>query len=467
MEHSETATSRQAYESFGQMSKQKHRYALVGTGGRAKMYVDALAGAYRENNELVALCDLSQTRMDWYNDLLVEEHDHPTVATYHAGDFDRMVAETKPDTVIVTTMDSTHHQYIIRAMELGCDAISEKPMTIDSEKARAIFEAIERTGRNLRVTFNYRYAPISTKVRELLMQGVIGRPLHVNFQWVLDTFHGADYFRRWHREKDKSGGLLVHKATHHFDLINWWLDSYPQEVFAMGGLFFYGRENAARRGEKYSYNRYTNEAAALSDPFALRLDENPTMRALYLEAETETNYLRDRNVFGDNISAEDTMSVTARYDNGVLLTYSLIAYSPWEGYRVAITGDKGRLEVEVVEQVGKQFVAGQEETVQSDSEVATKLRGKHIWVFPMFGSPYEVEIPEGKGGHGGGDRVMLEQIFAEDPPSDPFARAASHIDGAASILLGIAANQSIASNRPVRVRDLLALPEKQLSQNKP
>jgi predicted dehydrogenase len=443
------------------MAAKKHRYALVGTGGRAKMYVDALASTFRENNELVALCDLSQTRMDWYNDLLAENHDHPPVPTYHADDFDRMVAETKPDTVIVTTMDSTHHEYIVRAMELGCDAITEKPMTIDAEKARAIFDAIERTGRKLRVTFNYRYAPISTKVRELLMQGVIGRPLHVNFQWVLDTFHGADYFRRWHREKDKSGGLLVHKATHHFDLINWWLQSYPDEVFAMGGLFFYGRENAAKRGEQYNYQRYTNEEAAKNDPFALRLDANPTLKALYLDAEKDTNYLRDRNVFGDNISAEDTMSVTARYENGVILTYSLIAYSPWEGYRIAVTGDKGRIEVELVEQVGKQFVAGAEETIQRDPEAEAKFRGQHIWVFPMFGRPYEVEIPQGVGGHGGGDSVMLEQIFSDNPPADPFNRAASHIDGAASILLGIAANESIATDRPVRVRDLLALPEKQ------
>lgn len=442
------------------MTVGKKRYAIVGTGGRAKMFVDALARTYRVNNELVALCDLSQTRMDWYNDLLAEEYQHPEVPTFHADDFDRMVEEVKPDTIIVTTMDSTHHEYIIRAMELGCDAISEKPMTIDAEKARAIFDAIERTGQKLRVTFNYRYAPISTKVRELIMRGVIGRPLHVNFQWVLDTFHGADYFRRWHREKDKSGGLLVHKATHHFDLINWWLQSYPTEVFAMGGLFFYGRENAAQRGQNYSYNRYTNEDAAKDDPFALRLDTNPTLKALYLDAEKDTNYLRDRNVFGDNISVEDTMSVTARYENGTLLTYSLLAYSPWEGYRIAVTGDKGRIEVDLVEQVGKQFVAGAEETLQQDADAVAKFGGKHIWVFPMFGRPYEVEIPEGKGGHGGGDAVMLEQIFAETPPRDPFNRAASHIDGAASILLGIAANEAIATGKPIQVRDLVQLPSK-------
>lgn len=439
------------------------RYALVGTGGRARMFVDAIAGPYHDSAQLVAFCDLSQTRMDWYNAALADRYDYPELPTYHADDFDRMVAETKPDVVIVTTMDSTHHQYIIRAMELGCDAISEKPMTTDAAKANAIFDTIERTGRNLRVTFNYRYAPIATTARDIIMQGKIGRPLHVDFSWVLDTSHGADYFRRWHREKDKSGGLLVHKATHHFDLINWWVDSYPAQVFAMGDLRFYGRENAAARGESYDYDRYTGQAAAADDPFALRLDENDTLRDLYLNAEAETGYLRDRNVFGDNITAEDTMNVTARYRNGVMLSYSLLAYSPWEGYRVAVTGDRGRMEVDLVESVGKQFVAGQEETLetkeQMQAEIKAEFGGTHIRVFPMFGKPYEVEIPVAEGGgHGGADPIMLEQIFSPNPPHDPYNRAASHIDGAASILMGVAANESIATGQMIRVDDLLKLP---------
>ena len=262
------------------MSDTRKRYALVGTGGRAQMFIDAIVSTYRENAVMVGLCDLSQTRMDWHNQQIAEEFDAAPIATYTADNFDQMVAETKPDTIIVTSMDSTHHLYINRAMELGCDAISEKPMTIDAAKARSIFETIDRTGRSLRVTFNYRYTPVATKVRELLMQGVVGRPLHVNFQWVLDTFHGADYFRRWHREKDKSGGLMVHKATHHFDLINWWLASYPKQVFAFGDLLFYGRENAAKRGENYNYTRYTGVEAAATDPFALTLDQHPAMRGL-------------------------------------------------------------------------------------------------------------------------------------------------------------------------------------------
>ncbi|MBZ0293178.1 MAG: Gfo/Idh/MocA family oxidoreductase [Anaerolineae bacterium] len=435
---------------------QRKRYALVGTGSRAGMYVEAITSTYKAYSELVALCDVSQARMDWYNTMLCDHLQLDPVPTYKATDFDHMIEETKPDIVIVTTMDTLHHQYIIRAMELGCDVITEKPMTNTAEKANAIFDIIERTGKTLRVTFNYRYAPAYTKLRELVRDGVVGRPLHVDFSWILDTYHGADYFRRWHREKENSGGLMVHKATHHFDLVNWWIDSYPQEVFALGDLMFYGKENAEARGEHYDYSRYTGAPEAQDDPFALFLDKNPVLKGLYLDAEPESGYIRDRNVFGEPITIEDTMCVTARYRNGVLLSYSLIAYSPWEGLKVAITGTKGRVELDIVESVEQQ------KDTEELNVTASKGAFKHteIRAFPMFGTPYTVEIPKGIGGHGGGDKVMLEQIFSPNPPADPFNRAASHIDGAASILLGISANRSMATRELVQVDSLLKLPPK-------
>src|SRR5258706_1658312 len=235
---------------------QRKRYALIGTGSRSGLYIQALTNTYKDIAELVALCDVSQTRMNWYNTQLEVSGIAPR-PTYKAADFDQMIAETRPDTVIVTTIDATHHRYIARAMELGCDAITDKPMTTDAEKIRTIFDTIERTGKSLRVCFNYRYAPAYTKLRESIMQGAIGRPLAVDFSWILDPSHGADYFRRWRREKANCGGLLVHKATHHFDLVNWWIDSYPETVFAMGNLLFYGRENARAPRRKYPFKRHT------------------------------------------------------------------------------------------------------------------------------------------------------------------------------------------------------------------
>ncbi len=209
------------------------------------------------------------------------------VATYSVDKFDDMIREQKPDIVIVTSVDRTHHKYNIRAMEPGCDVITEKPMTTTAEKCQEILDAQKRTGREVRVSFNYRYTPLHTKCREVIANGDIGEVFSVHFEWLLDTSHGADYFRRWHRDKRNSGGLLVHKSTHHFDLVNFWINSRPKTVFAFGDLNFYGRENAENRGITKFYNRSTGNPNAEGDPFALDLTKYDINENLYLKAEHE------------------------------------------------------------------------------------------------------------------------------------------------------------------------------------
>lgn len=425
------------------MSKKK--YVIVGTGGRAEFFYSELITTYKETSELVAICDVNQTRMNYANQLLVDKYNYHAVATYKAEDFDRMIEEHKPDFVLVCTIDRTHHKYIIRAMELGCDVISEKPMTTDEEKCKEIFDAIERTGQNLRVTFNYRYAPHNTKIREVIMDGTIGEILSVNFEWLLNTEHGADYFRRWHRDKRNSGGLLVHKSTHHFDLMNFWLDSKPDTVFAMGDLRYYGKENAEKRGITEFYQRAYGSEAAQNDPFALHLDQNEHLKSMYLDAEHEDGYQRDQSVFGDNISIEDTMSVMVKYKNKTVMNYSLNAYMPWEGFIIVFNGTEGRMEVRVTE---KSYVNS-----GGKKENEGALEGMSIVIYPHFKEPYSVEFEQGAGGHGGGDPVMLRDIF-EKKQEDRFNRAASHIDGALSIMTGIAANRSIRTGQPVKIDDL-------------
>ncbi|WP_409345047.1 Gfo/Idh/MocA family protein [Paenibacillus sp. MBLB4367] len=426
----------------------RKRYALVGTGGRAEFFYGALASGFREHSELVAFCDINATRLDYANRLLQEKYDHPPVPVYKADQFDAMIEREKPDTVIVTSIDRTHHTYIIRAMELGCDVISEKPMTVDEEKCNRIVDAVNRTGRKLRVTFNYRYAPHNTKVRELIMDGVIGDVNSVHFEWLLDTLHGADYFRRWHRDKRNSGGLLVHKSTHHFDLVNFWLGTKPETVFGMGGLMFYGRENAERRGVTSFYQRAHGSEAAQDDPFALHMESNAHLKALYLDAEKDDGYQRDQSVFGDGISIEDTLGVMVRYESKAVLTYSLNAYMPWEGFNVVFNGTKGRIELKVVER------AYVNSGGKKEDEGATS--SKQLTVYPMFGRAYDVPIEERAGGHGGGDPILLNDLFGVPEP-DRFNRAASHVDGAVSILTGIAGNVSLRAGRPVRIDELVKL----------
>ncbi|MBQ8756278.1 MAG: Gfo/Idh/MocA family oxidoreductase [Lentisphaeria bacterium] len=440
----------------------RKKYVLVGTGSRCSMYLDAIAKDFSDVAEICALCDTNQTRMNFRRDQLKEKFGIGPLPTYKAADFDKMIADIKPDKVIVTSMDRTHHKYICRAMELGCDVVTEKPMTVDAEKCQQIIDTKNRTGRDLIVTFNYRYSPRNTKIKELLMQGIAGEITSVTFEWLLDTSHGADYFRRWHRNKNNSGGLLVHKSTHHFDLMNWWLNSMPKTVFCMADLKFYGKENAEKRGVTEFYSRSRGSAVAAKDPFALHIDENDKnseMMKLYYDAEHEDSYYRDQSVFGDGISIEDNMNVMVRYENNVVMNYCLYAHAPWEGYRVCFNGTKGRLEFNVVE---KSFVdaEGQEDFARPGMREISgdkKEMVPEIIFQPLWGKAQEIPYEEGdKSGHGGGDARLLTHVL-RGADNDPLGHAAGYIDGAKSILTGIAANISIKTGLPVTVKDLVDL----------
>ena len=437
------------------MSKKK--YVLVGTGGRSSMFIDAVVSSYKDVAELKAFCDTNQTRMNYWNNYVQKEHGYPELPTYKAQDFDKMIEEQKPDTVIVTSMDRTHHKYICRAMELGCDVVSEKPMTVDEVKCQQIIDTKKKTGRHLTVTFNYRYSPRNTKIKEVIKSGIVGDITSIHFEWVLDTSHGADYFRRWHRDKRNSGGLMVHKSTHHFDLVNWWIDSAPKTVFAMGDLKFYGKENAENRGVTKFYTRARGSEVAAKDPFALNPSEkDERLLGLYYDAEHEDQYYRDQSVFGDGISIEDNIGVMVRYENNVVMTYALNAHCPWEGYRVCFNGTKGRLEFNVVE---KSYVSGEHEDFNQpgmrELEGDKKEIVPEIIFQPHWGKPQVISYEQGdKGGHGGGDVRLLNDVFL-GKGEDPLGHAAGYIDGARSILTGIAANISMKTGLPVNVKELV------------
>ncbi len=431
---------------FAQAVTPRRRFAIVGCGSRHKMYQDAIETTYKDHAQLVALCDLNPGRLEVARQLSAK-NGAPVPAGYAPPDFEKMIKETKTDFIIVTTVDATHADYIVRGLEAGCDVISEKPLTTTAEMCQRILDATKRTGRHLRVTFNYRYSPPRTQVKDILMNGEIGDVLSVDFHWMLNTTHGADYFRRWHGQKKNSGGLMIHKASHHFDLVNWWLGAMPATVFATGKREFYTPAMAQRFGLKSHHERCHTCPEQEQCGFFFSLANNPSLKALYLDQEKHDGYFRDQCVFAPRIDIEDTMNVLVTYDNKVTLAYSLNAFNAWEGYHIVFNGTKGRLEHTIVEST---YVSGTD-AVQggiADNGVTTRI-------IPLRGAPRRIEAWSGTGGHGGGDKVMLDEIFLPDVPADKYLRASNEHAGAASILIGVAANQCFRTGQPVVIKDLV------------
>lgn len=402
------------------------KIALVGAGARAlHMFAKPFAEELRGLVAPVGVYDSNPVRAR----LLGEACGIPVY-----DDFRRMLREAKPDTVLVASTDATHHTYLIAAMEAGCDVISEKPMTIDAGKCKAIVEAEDRTGRAVTVTFNMRFMPYFARVKELLRDGSVGDISHIALEWFLDRQHGADYFRRWHAQLANSGGLLVHKSTHHFDIVNWWLGSEPRDVHAFGDRRFYG-PTREERGERCLTCAYGRTCELYWDG-----SQDDFVRRYYLQAEGEDGYIRDRCVFGEHIDIHDTMSVNVRYASGALLTYSLVAYSPVEGWKATITGSKGRMEL-------ANLYRGPQ------AELAAEANHT-IRIVKSDGAIELEDVPVVAGGHGGGDERLRRMLFVGDV-EDTLGQQAGSRAGAMSLLIGDAANRSIAAGGVVSIAELL------------
>lgn len=426
----------------------KKRYAIVGMSHRAlRLFVDAMLAQYKSATEIVAYVDISQERMDMMN-----KAKGTKIPTYTADRYEVMLDEIKPDVVIVASIDSTHHTYVIGALKRDMDVLCEKPLTTDAEKVRDILMAEKKSKGRVTVTFNYRYMPHSTKIRELMAEGRVGRVINLDMSYYLDTYHGSSYFMRWNRRRDMSGGLCTHKCSHHFDLIQWWIDQKPTEVFAYGGRSYYGKNgprNPSKKDGRFCpscderracvyYMRWHRDEWRGGISKGHDDDHVSGVQALSHYA----NHDARKCIYDSDIDIEDHYNAVIKFDQGAILNYNLNASVPYEGYRLGINGLDGRLETEFLE-----FRQGVRPPIG--------IRNGQITVMELFGATDTIEAMTAKGNHFGGDPLMQDEFFNGPDPDIKVSRMAPLADGALAVLTGIAMRESIDTGKPVKIRDLL------------
>ena len=403
------------------------------------MYAKPLLKNFPEYSELVGLFDHNLPRLEAATELLGAKLPLYT-------DFQTMLRQARPDGVIVTTRDSTHAEYIIQTLDAGARAISEKPLCVDGRQCRAILAAAKkarRKGARCFVTHNMRYGPEETEIKRLVDTGALGQVKAINFHENLDRRHGADYFRRWHRIKKNSGGLLIHKASHHFDFLNWVAGATPDLLTAQGGLLFYGKNGPFR------HPRCEGCPHAAKCDFHVDLWSQKNTRRLYKDAEQADGYIRDACVFDRKIDIEDQAAVLYTYRNGIRVTYSLTAFATYEGMHIQIEGAAGRLELKTIHNtsfaMGNAVVQGMEQ-----------LTGQQFTLYRPKEGVRNVEVPKLEGSHGGSDPQLQFDFFGRPFDAPPTARMAPVEEAVQAVLIGHAANVSIAKDsRPVRVQEFL------------
>jgi predicted dehydrogenase len=436
------------FEPFALSTTKKILVAQVGTGHRGSgFWGKDLISNFKDVLEFVGLHDINPGRAAYAKQIY--GGDIPVFAS-----FDEMLAKVQADYIIVTTVDATHDEFIVKALNKGFNVITEKPMTTDEVKCQRILDAEKKSGKKVIVAFNYRHSVHNIQLKELLAAERVGKITSVDFHWYLNVHHGADYFRRWHGRLGKSGSLWVHKATHHFDLLNWWLNSEPVEVMAYGSLEHYGKNNSFR-STKCRDCEYKDKCKFYWD-----ITKDKRLVDLYVKNEQHDGYIRDGCVWSNEIDIWDKMSAQIIYANGVIANYSLTTYSPYEGWKIAFNGMKGRIDTweDIPFMQKTQDDQAKKHAVEmSNADDGVKGEVREIIAMDNFEKNFEVyTTPRISAGHGGGDVRMQRRMFV-DTNDNPHHIMAGTRDGAMSILIGIAARRSIKEKRPVKISELTDL----------
>lgn len=397
-----------------------NRIAVVGCGLRIVAFAKALTETYNEHHTIVGLMDTDPGKMAGFAKRTKLEN------VPQFTDFDTMCAEVRPDMVIIGTIDTFHADYIIRALDKKIGVISEKPLCTTQEQCLAIREACRRNPEVFAVTsHNSRYRPVARTLKKVLDSGVIGEVQSVEYRELLDRIHGKSYFRRWNSRRKFSNGLQLHKSSHHFDKLNFLLDSHAVEVCATGSLVAYGAD-------------VPHEFEGTRCCECPHKDECPDFFA-YDESLYDRNaYTPDMCIWSKEIDIEDNFSATIKFANGVLAAYTLCAYADYEGEVINIQGTKGRVEAR---QLSYSSSADDLHNMKSTME-------ESIRIF-RFGQPVEeVPIIRGFGSHGGADAHIFSELFAVPPA----ATLPGIEDGIQAVLTGAAIVKSMQSRQPESVQ---------------
>jgi len=377
------------------MTEEKKVYttALIGAGARG---VDQLAGRAVATGRFrfVAVCDPSQDGREFFKSRISRD-----VREFES--FDDLMAWNDFDVAVITSPDFAHEAQAVACLEAGKDLLLEKPIAISHAGGTRVVEAAERNKRVVVVGFVLRYAPLYARAKELVDQGWIGKLTTI---WVLHSVKsGSDwYFHDWHGTFANTGGLLLQKGSHDFDIINWFAGSRVQQVSAIGSRDVFG-------GDK---------------PNGLRCPQCGERHAC--PERMPDDHPRTQCAFRREIDCLDNHMVLMEFENGVKASYDECHYTPDDNREYIFIGTKGKLKLD--DRAGK---------------LTMELRHS--------GDVMEYRPSAGREGHGGGDPRLIEDLaHAIDSRTQPLAGVKAGLE---SIRVGLMAHESIRRDGQV-VRDL-------------
>ena len=371
-------------------------YAVIGYGGRGSLYTRLLNE--RGDFTLTAVCDINPDKLD----KAVRDTGISKDKTFL--DPEKFFAAGKlADALVLSTMDRTHYQYAIRALNLGYDLLLEKPIAETAEECRGIYELSKKLNRKVEVCHVLRYSPFYALIKQKIDGGELGKVVTVTQTENVGWYHQAHSFVRgnW-GNSEKSSPMILQKCCHDMDILYYLIGKDCKAVSSFGSLTYFTRDNAPEGSADYCFmcpcadecifncmNLYKKSGAAngflfLTDYYG-DADDNAAIERHF----SDKNNRFARCVYKCDNDVVDHQVTNLLFDDGVTAQLTMTAFSAEITRVIKVHLTKG----EIVGDMGTNTIT-----------------------FTPFGGKQEVidvkSLTSGLAGHGGGDARLVDDFAA-------------------------------------------------------
>jgi predicted dehydrogenase len=408
------------------------KVGILGFGSRGVSFVAPVLDNSLANR-ITTIIDPDVSRSKYYLDMIAGQGQIPRDEADKVR-FIRDLDELRPgevDVLFLTANERVRSLVFEKAVLTGAHLYMEKGLAADADGARRVVAGMKRLrpGQQVFMGFNLRHYPPLAHAKKVLDSGRIGRPLFVQYTEMLDCRHGGSFYMRFHRDTRNSGGMLVTKSCHDFDLMGHFLGSRPERVFSAQHKMLFGkggpqaRQNcsACDRTHECDWDRLRNQPTRAAKRKYAREWLGP-------DRVTTDGYNLDFCVWRPDSEVRDLSQVMFRYENGVPATYTQLLFAPKGNRVIQIMGDAGSMLCDE----------------KDHSVVVTDLWNRRV---------ENITVKPGVDGHGGSDtgvvKALFESVRRGVPPQSTIA------DGVWALATALAAYESADRETWVAVRPIV------------
>ncbi|NET90613.1 MAG: Gfo/Idh/MocA family oxidoreductase [Kamptonema sp. SIO1D9] len=185
--------------------------AVVGTGFGQKIHLPGFQEHPRTKPVAIYNRDIGKAKQ------IAAENDIP-----HAADnLETILSLPDVDAVSVSTPPFLHYEMGKKVLEAGKHLLLEKPMTMNVNQTKELYQLAEKKGLVAIADFEFRFVPAWQLLAEYLAQNYVGNKRFIKIDWIVTSRANSDRPWNWYSRKDMGGGALGAVASHSFDYIHW------------------------------------------------------------------------------------------------------------------------------------------------------------------------------------------------------------------------------------------------------